>query len=70
MPGDADPGGELGTVMWGCSLTHGFGGNCPGERTVLLPGFALGMSPDLVQPSAMGLEDSPCAQEKIFMQIS
>lgn len=56
-------------MTWGCSLTHGLGGDCPGERAVLLPGFALGMSPALVQPAARGLEDSPCAQEKIFMHI-
>lgn len=50
--------------MWGCSLTCGFGGNCPGEGAALLPGFALGMSPALVQPAARGLEGSLCEQGK------
>lgn len=54
----------MGALQSGCSLTRGFGGNCPGEGAALLPEFASGMSPALVQPAARDLEDSPCAQEK------
>lgn len=51
--------------MWGCSLTHGFGGNCPDEGAVLLPGFALRMSPALVQPAARGsIGQSLCTGKK------
>lgn len=68
----------LGTLILVVSLCCGVGmlsnpwlggGNCPSEGAALLPEFALGMSPALVQPATRRLEEKPLPTQKKFMQV-